>query len=226
MNQIKTGEYTWCYHLDVSGSWLFIEIHRHCIARTVEEFTQTLWPSLSSPHRTQQLAHLVNKQIREGLARILLTIHHYMKLTTHVISWAFSVTTQNKAARRKTASMTERSWRALLVLSRPNHSQHTHPFHGPFSGTTQVSRYQKGKLIWILQKQETVSSSGISWAICRSAPRSRQITMPVPHHSVFYRPDALPAAQPTASKHWRQYYRQSTEGSNPDHSQISHKVAR
>ena len=34
-----------------------------------------------------------------------------------------------------------------------------------------------------------------------SAPRSRQITTPAPHHSVFYRPDALPAAQPTASKH-------------------------
>ena len=33
---------------------------------------------------------------------------------------------------------------------------------------------------------------------------SRQITMPVPHNSVFYRPDALPATQPTASKHWRQ----------------------
>ena len=28
---------------------------------------------------------------------------------------------------------------------------------------------------------------------------SRQITTPAPHHSVFYRPDALPAAQPTAS---------------------------
>jgi len=27
--------------------------------------------------------------------------------------------------------------------------------------------------------------------------------MPVSHYSVFYRPDALPAAQPTASKHWR-----------------------
>ena len=26
-------------------------------------------------------------------------------------------------------------------------------------------------------------------------------TTPAPHHSVFYRPDALPAAQPTASKH-------------------------
>jgi len=36
---------------------------------------------------------------------------------------------------------------------------------------------------------------------CKSAPRSRQITTPAPHHSVFYRPDALPVAQPTASKH-------------------------
>ena len=60
------------------------------------------------------------------------------------------------------------------------------------------------KPIWILLKQQTVSGSGISWAVCKSAPRSSQVTMPVPHHSVFYRPDALPAAQPTASKHWRQ----------------------
>jgi len=50
-------------------------------------------------------------------------------------------------------------------------------------------------------EQETVSGSGISWAIRKSAPRSRQITTPAPHHSVFYRPDALPAAQQTASKH-------------------------
>ena len=46
-----------------------------------------------------------------------------------------------------------------------------------------------------------MSGNGISWAICKSAPRSRQITTPAPHHSVFCRPDALPAAQPTASKH-------------------------
>ena len=62
---------------------------------------------------------------------------------------------------------------------------------------------RKAKLIWILLKQETVSGSGISWNICKSAPRSRQITTPEPHRSVFYRPDALPVAQPTASKHWR-----------------------
>ena len=68
------------------------------------------------------------------------------------------------------------------------------------AGTTKV------KQLWMLLEQETASGSGISWAICKSAPCSRQTTMPAPHHSVFYRPDALPAAQPTASKHRRQTY--------------------
>ena len=44
---------------------------------------------------------------------------------------------------------------------------------------------RKAKPIWILLKHETVSGSGISWAICKSAPRCRQITMPAPHHSSF-----------------------------------------
>ena len=80
---------------------------------------------------------------------------------------------------------------------------------------------RKVKPIWILLKQETVSGSGISWAICKSAPRSRQITTPAPHRSVFYRPDALPAAQPTVSKHWRRHcstvcnhYMKYTENTN------------
>ena len=83
-------------------------------------------------------------------------------------------------------------------------STHTHtrltaifPWLPGWAGTRKV------KPIWIILKQETVSGSSISWAICKSASRSRQITMPAPHHSVFYRPDALPVAQPTASKHWR-----------------------
>ena len=86
---------------------------------------------------------------------------------------------------------------ASLLLSDPPHT----PVYGPFSRTTRVSRYQKGKPIWILLKQEIVIGSGISWAICKSAPRSRQITTSALHHSVFYRPDALPAAQPTVSTH-------------------------
>ena len=77
---------------------------------------------------------------------------------------------------------------------------HTHPFNGPLSKWAST---RKVKPMYILLKQETVTGSGIRWAICQSAFRSRQITTPAPHHSVFYRPDALPAAQPTASKHWR-----------------------
>jgi len=63
---------------------------------------------------------------------------------------------------------------------------------------------RKVKPIWILLKQETASGSGTSWAICKSALCSRQITTSAPYHSGFYRPDALPATQPTASKHSRQ----------------------
>ena len=60
---------------------------------------------------------------------------------------------------------------------------------------------RKAKPTWILPKQERVSGSGISWATCKSAPCSRQITTPAPNYSAFYRPDGLPAAQPTVSKH-------------------------
>jgi len=57
------------------------------------------------------------------------------------------------------------------------------------SGSTQVSQYQKGKTKTNLDfmEQETVSGSGISWAICKSAPNLRQTTMPAPHQSIFYR---------------------------------------
>ena len=54
---------------------------------------------------------------------------------------------------------------------------------------------------WILLNQEAVSGSGISWAICKSAPRPRQITTPAYHHSSFLQAECPPVAQPTASKH-------------------------
>jgi len=43
-----------------------------------------------------------------------------------------------------------------------------------------------------------VSGSGISWAICKSVPRSRKITMPAPHHSVFLQAEC-PSCHPTNS---------------------------
>jgi len=55
-----------------------------------------------------------------------------------------------------------------------------------FLGLPGSASNKKVKPIWILLKQETVSGSGTSWAICKCAPCSRQITMPAPHHSVFF----------------------------------------
>jgi len=45
-----------------------------------------------------------------------------------------------------------------------------------------------------------VSGSGISWVVCKSAPCPRQLTTPTPHHTIFYRPDALPATQTNSVK--------------------------
>ena len=80
-----------------------------------------------------------------------------------------------------------------------------HPFNGLFSRTTWVRRYQKGKISLVLNEVRNdgvLRCSGINWTICKqSAPHSRLITTPTPRHSIFYRPDALPDAQPAASKH-------------------------
>ena len=81
-----------------------------------------------------------------------------------------------------------------------------HLFNGLFSRTSWLSQPRKMNHSGFYWSKRWWGGSGISWTICISfAPCSRQTTMPVPHHSDFYKPDALPAAQPTTSKHWRQY---------------------
>jgi len=64
-------------------------------------------------------------------------------------------------------------------------------------GATRVSRYQKGKTNLDFTEARDSEWQWHQLAICKSAPRSRQITMPTSHRSVFYRADALPAAQST-----------------------------
>ena len=60
---------------------------------------------------------------------------------------------------------------------------HTHTRLMAFFREPRSAYTRKVKPVWILLKQETVSGSGNSWAIRKSAPISRQITMPAPHHS-------------------------------------------
>jgi len=76
---------------------------------------------------------------------------------------------------------------------------HTHTrLAAPFPGLSRCAGTRKVRPIWILLKQETVSRSGISWAVCKSAPRSRQITTPATHHSVFLQA-GCPSCRPTNS---------------------------
>jgi len=87
----------------------------------------------------------------------------------------------------------------------------THTFNGTFSGTTQVSRYQKGKT-----NLDFTGARDNEWQwhqlgcvqVCTSFQTDNHTS--TPPLSFFYRPDALPAPQPTASKHCRN--NQSTEG--------------
>jgi len=74
-----------------------------------------------------------------------------------------------------------------------------------------VSWYQISKTN--LDFTETTNGSGISWAKCTSASRSRQITMPEPHRSVFTgRMAFLPPNQ----------QRQNTEGKVPNKYENKH----
>ena len=60
-----------------------------------------------------------------------------------------------------------------------------HPFNGPFSGTTQVSQYQKGKTSLDFTEARDSEWQWHQLALCKSAPHSRQTATPVSHHSVF-----------------------------------------
>jgi len=79
---------------------------------------------------------------------------------------------------------------------------HTHPFNGPFSVTAQVGRYQKGKT-----NLDFAEARDSEWRwhqlghmqVCTSLQTDNHAsTSPL---SFFYRLDALPATQTTASKH-------------------------
>jgi len=73
---------------------------------------------------------------------------------------------------------------------------------------------RKVKPVWILLKQETVSGSGISWAICKSAPRSRQ---PCQQPTTQFFTGRMPFLPPNQQ-------RQSTEGIRPFTWWAKHRV--
>ena len=78
---------------------------------------------------------------------------------------------------------------------------HTHPFNGPLSGTTRVSRYQKGKT-----NLDFTEARDSEWQWHRLGHMQVCTSLQTDNHTstpplCFYKPDALPAVQPTVSKH-------------------------
>jgi len=73
---------------------------------------------------------------------------------------------------------------------------HTHTFNGPFSRTTWVGRYQKGKTNLDFTEARDSEWQWHQLSICKSAPHSRQITMPAPHYSSFLQ-GRCPSCHPT-----------------------------
>ena len=89
------------------------------------------------------------------------------------------------------------------MLHNGNNDTHTHTHTNTrlmalCPGLPKWAGTRKVKPIWILLEQEIVSGSGISWAICMSAPRSRQLTTPAPHYSAFLQA-GCPSCRPTNS---------------------------
>jgi len=78
---------------------------------------------------------------------------------------------------------------------------HTHLFNGPFSVTTQVSWYQKGKT-----NLDFTEARDSDWQWHQLGHMQVCTLLQTDNHTstrpiCFYRPDALSATQPTASKH-------------------------
>jgi len=137
------------------------------------------------------------------LTLISQTTLHHCRLVVFLVPgrqindvYASRLTSQPDSNRSKTQLMQNVTTTITITMQ---------PFNGLFSRTTWVIWYEKGKTSLDLNEardNEVLGCSGISWTICKqSATRSRQITTTTPHHSIFYRPDALPDAQPTVSKH-------------------------
>ena len=97
--------------------------------------------------------------------------------------------------------VTDANVTTVVIIVMVHTHTHTHPFNGPLSGTTQVSRYQKGKT-----NLDFTGARDSEWQwhrlgsmqVCTSLQTDNHTSTPL---LSFYRPDALPATQPTVSKH-------------------------
>ena len=142
---------------------------------------------------------LVHRQVMKANIVVVTIIVPVVLLRFSIWAILFSALSCNNNTIKHSATHTT----FLLTLCARTHARtHTRAraFNVPFSGTTRVSRQQKGKTNLDFTEAR---DSGWQWhqlgrmQVCTSL----QTITPAPHHSVFYRPDALPATQQTAWNH-------------------------
>ena len=147
---------------------------------------------INASSRDQQLNHLVVSKARGNMQRSITIVSCTVDI--HRITANYLHT-------------------AVLLWSEFNKTCITtlHTFNSPLSGTTWLSQYQKGKTY--LHFTEARDSEW-QWhelghmQVCTSLQTDNHASTPT--LKFFYRLDALPATQPTVSKHWRLkklYYR-------------------
>jgi len=170
--------------------------------------TRSVWPRSSINGSFSSVTYFIRHQF---------TIYHYfctwqclITSFTCLLFAYFSVSSPNYCAHLccycfifTNDSQTQQAYSvtATITMQSCTHARthaHTHTrLTAVFPGLPRWAGIRKVKPIWTLLKQETVSGSSISWAICKSAPRSRQITTSAPHHSFFtgWMPFLLPNQQ-------------------------------
>ena len=124
-----------------------------------------------------------NRQFKNNSKTVLL--HQTTTTTTTVLRPLYRSTCVSRHIQLRTGAF---CWCTVLLPACPcwylaYFTKHTHTrLTALFPGLPRWASTRKVKPISILLEQETVSGSGISFAVCKSAPRSRQITMPAPYH--------------------------------------------
>ena len=128
------------------------------------------------------------------------------------VLFTMTISLSNKTVIEKLHLLKEYTEKHKSILSRKNYYHYYNyiRFSSLVSGSTLVSRYQKGKTSLDLNNLgKRWWGFGMQWHQLDHMQTIRtslqtQITTPTPRHSISYTRDALPDAQPTVSTHWRQ----------------------
>ena len=175
--------------------------------------TRTYWlgKRQSSPQRSPQCIHQLYfvhyTNICTKISMWLKTLHSLLhKLFTYSEKtfWNIKVHSQDKKVWDTCSKYAATFWSPYETPYLKNKT-HTHPLNGPLSGTTRVDRYQNGKI-----NLDFTEARDSEWQLHQLGHMQVCTPFQTDNHAStsplsFYRQDALPAAQPTASKHWRQF---------------------